>query len=65
MSHCNMNTAQSDGYLKLMRSSDLVRMGAIAGRVTYQRTEIGIQFLELYNKMALLLDHDVAAPFLM
>jgi predicted transcriptional regulator len=65
MSHCNMNTAQSDGYLKLMRLSDLIRMDAIAGRITYQRTEIGLQFLELYNNMALLLDHDVAAPSLM
>jgi len=60
-----MNTAQSDGYLKLMRSSDLVRIDSIAGKVTYQRTECGFQFLELYNKMALLLDPNVLAPSLM
>jgi predicted transcriptional regulator len=65
MSRCNMNTAQSDGYLKLMRSSDLIRMDAIAGKVTYQRTEIGLQFLDLYNKMAVLLDQNIPAPSLM
>jgi len=65
MSHCNMNTAQSEGYLKIMRSSDLIRTDAIAGKVTYQRTESGLQFLELYNKMALLLDQSTLAPSLM
>jgi predicted transcriptional regulator len=65
MSRCNMNTAQSDGYLNLMRSSDLIRIDAIAGKVTYQRTESGLQFLELYNKMAILLDQDILAPSLM
>lgn len=65
MSRCNMNTAQSDGYLKLMRSNDLIRIDAMAGKVTYQRTESGLQFLELYNKMAVLLDQNVLAPSLM
>lgn len=65
MSHCNMNTAQSQGYLNLMRSNDLVQIGAIAGRVTYQRTEAGREFLELYNKMAVLLDSSISAPSLM
>lgn len=65
MSHCNMNTAQSQGYLNLMRSNDLIQIGAIAGRVTYQRTEAGREFLELYNKMALMLDPSISAPSLM
>jgi len=65
MSHCNMNTAQSQGYLNLMRSNDLIQIGAIAERVTYQRTEAGREFLELYNKMALLLDPSISAPSLM
>jgi hypothetical protein len=39
-------------------------MGACAGKVTYLRTEAGLEFLELYKKMALLLDSDVSSPFL-
>jgi predicted transcriptional regulator len=64
MSHCNMSTAQSGQYLNLMTSSDLIRMGAYAGKVTYQRTEAGLEFLELYKKMALLLDTGISSPFL-
>lgn len=64
MSHCNMSTAQSGHYLDLMRSSDLVRTGAYAGRVTYQRTEAGLEFLELYKKIALMLDSGISSPFL-
>lgn len=64
MSHCNMSTMQSGEYLSLMRSSDLIRIDAIAGRVTYQRTEVGREFLGLYNKMALLLDPSISAPSL-
>ena len=64
MSHCNMSTAQSGQYLNLMTSSDLVRMGAYAGKVTYQRTEVGLEFLELFKKMALLLDSGISSPFL-
>ena len=61
-----MNTAQSQGYLNLMRSNDLIiRIDAIAGKITYQRTEVGREFLELYNKMALLLDSSISAPSLM
>jgi predicted transcriptional regulator len=63
MSHCNMSTAQSGQYLNLMTSSDLIRMGAYAGKVTYQRTEAGLEFLELYKKMALLLDAGISSPF--
>jgi predicted transcriptional regulator len=63
MSHCNMNTVQSGQYLNLMKSSYLIRVDAIAGRVTYQRTEAGREFLEFYNKMALLLDPSITAPF--
>lgn len=65
MSRCNMNNAQSDGYLKFMKSSDLIRIAAVAGKVTYQRTESGLRFLELYSKMALLLDQNILAPSLM
>jgi predicted transcriptional regulator len=65
MSRCNMNTAKSGEYLNLMRSNDLIRMDALPGRVTYQRTETGREFLELYSKMALLLDNSISAPFLM
>jgi predicted transcriptional regulator len=64
MSHCNMNTAQSGQYLNLMKSSYLIRVDAIAGRVTYQRTEAGREFLELYNKMALSLDPSICSPSL-
>jgi predicted transcriptional regulator len=61
MSHCNMNTMQSGQYLDLMKSNELIRIGATAGRVTYQRTETGREFLELYNQMVLLLDPSISA----
>jgi len=61
MSHCNMNTIQSGHYLDLMKSNDLISIGIIAGRVTYQRTEIGREFLELYNQMVLLLYPSISA----
>lgn len=61
MSHCNMNTMQSGHYLDLMKSNDLIRIGAMAGKITYQRTEIGREFLEMYNTMALLLDPSISA----
>ena len=65
MSHCSMSTAQSGQYLNLMRSSDLIQMGACAGKVTYQRTESGREFLKRYNKMVLLFDpNSLAAPSL-
>jgi predicted transcriptional regulator len=64
MSHCNMSTAQSGQYLNLMASSNLVRMDACAGKVTYQRTEAGLEFLELFKKMAVLLDSGISSPFL-
>jgi predicted transcriptional regulator len=63
MSHCNMSTAQSGQYLTLMKSSDLIRIDTVAGRVTYERTNTGREFLELYNKMIVLLDPEIpAAP---
>ena len=61
MSHCNMNTTQSGEYLNLMKSNDLIRVDAIAGKVTYQRTEAGKDFLELFGRMALLLDPFISA----
>jgi len=41
MSHCNMSSTQSGQYLNLMRSNDLIRIDATAGKVTYQTTEAG------------------------
>jgi predicted transcriptional regulator len=64
MSHCNMSTAQSGQYLNLMTSSNLIQMGAYAGKVTYQRTDAGLEFLELYKKIALLLETGISSPFL-
>jgi len=65
MSHCNVSTTQSGQYLNLMKSNGLIRIDAIAGKVTYQRTQVGREFLELYNQMVLLLDPSVSAPSLM
>lgn len=62
ISHCNMSSTQSGEYLNFMTSNDLIRIDAIAGKVTYQRTEAGRQFLELYNKLALLLDPSISTP---
>jgi predicted transcriptional regulator len=64
MSHCNISSKQSGQYLNLLRSSDLVRIDATAGKVTYQRTEAGRHFLTLYNKIVLLLDPSISAPSL-
>jgi predicted transcriptional regulator len=64
MSHCNMSSMQSGEYLSLMKSNDLVRIDTIAGKVTYQRTEAGREFLKIYNKLVLLLDPGISASFL-
>ncbi len=64
MSYCNMSTAQSGHYLDLMKSSNLVQMSAHAGKVTYQRTQVGREFLELYKHIVLLLDPNVSAPLM-
>jgi predicted transcriptional regulator len=64
MSHCNMSSAQSGQYLDFMESLDLVRTDATAGRTTYKKTEIGRDFLELYGKLALLLDPCIPIPVL-
>ena len=62
MSHCNMSSAQSGRYLNLLRSSDLIQIQVAAGKVTYQRTEAGREFLKNYNKIVLLLDPGISAP---
>jgi predicted transcriptional regulator len=64
MSHCNMSSIQSGEYLSFMRSNDLIQVDAVAGRVTYQRTATGREFLQVYNKMALLLEPSISAPSL-
>jgi predicted transcriptional regulator len=64
MSHCNMSSAQSGRYLNLLRSSDLIQRDMTAGKVTYQRTEHGREFLKQYNKIVLLLDSSISAPSL-
>jgi len=62
MSHCNMSSAQSGRYLDLMRSNDLIQKNVTSGKVTYQRTEAGREFMKHYNKIALLLDPSISAP---
>jgi predicted transcriptional regulator len=64
MSHCNMSSASSGQYLDFMESIDLVRTDAIAGKVTYEKTEAGQDYLELYSRMALLLDPCISVPML-
>jgi len=64
MSICNMSTVQSGQYLNLMTLSNLIRSGVYAGKVTYQRTEAGLEFLELYRKMVVLLNTGISSPFL-
>jgi predicted transcriptional regulator len=61
MSHCNMNFTQSGQYLNYMKSNGLIQTDAMAGKVTYQRTKAGRDFLDLYNKMVLLLDPNIPA----
>jgi len=63
-SHCNMSSLQSEKYLSFMRSSNLIRMDAAAGKIAYQRTETGREFLEQYNDIVLLLDPGIYAPSL-
>jgi len=60
MSHCNMSSAQSGRYLDLMRSNDLIQKDVTSGKVTYQRTEVGREFMKHYNKIALLLDPSIS-----
>ena len=64
MSHCNVSSAQSGRYLDFMESIDLLRTDMIAGKVTYPKTEVGRDYLELYGKMALLLDPSTSGPSL-
>ncbi|UCH31579.1 MAG: hypothetical protein JSV05_08840 [Candidatus Bathyarchaeota archaeon] len=65
MSHCNMNSKQSWQYLNLLKSSDLITVQVATGKVMYQRTEAGREFLKHYNKIALLLDPSISPPSLM
>jgi len=64
MSRCNMNSEQSGQYLDLLRSSDLIQVQMAAGKLTYQRTEAGREFLKHYNKIVLLLDATISPPSL-
>jgi len=64
MSHCNVSSKQSGQYLNLLRSSDLIQIQVAAGKVTYQRTEAGREFLKHYNKIVLLLDPSISPPSL-
>jgi predicted transcriptional regulator len=64
MSHCNMSSMQSGDYLSLMKSNDLVRIDTVAGKVTYQRTEAGLEFLKIYNEIVMLLDSSISASSL-
>jgi len=64
MSHCNMSSKQSGQYLDLLRSSDLIQIQAAAGKVTYQRTDAGREFLKHFNKIVLLLDPSISPPSL-
>ena len=64
MSHCNMSSMQSGEYLSLMKSNDLIRIDTIAGKVTYQRTGAGREFLKIYNKIVMLLDSRISASSL-
>jgi predicted transcriptional regulator len=59
-----MSTKQSRQYLSLLTSKDLVHIQRAAGKVTYQRTEAGGEFLKQYDKMAMLFGPSVSAPSL-
>ncbi len=59
---CNMSSITSGQYLNFMRSNDLIRRDEMAGKTTYQRTKVGQEFLEVYNKMVLLLDPTISIP---
>jgi len=62
MSHCNMSSAQSGRYLDIMRSNALIQKDATSGKVTYQRTDTGREFMKHYNKIVLLFDPSISAP---
>jgi predicted transcriptional regulator len=64
MSHCNLSSKQSGQYKSLLRSSDLIQTQMTAGKITYQRTETGREFLKHFNKIVLLLDTNTSTPFL-
>ena len=64
MSHCNMSSKQAGQYLNFLRSSDLIQMQMAAGKIVYQRTDAGREFLEHFNKIVLLLNPSIPAPSL-
>ena len=64
MSHCNMSSKQAEQYLNFLRSSDLIQMQMAAGKIVYQRTDAGREFLKHFNKIVLLLDPSIPAPSL-
>ena len=64
MIQCNMSSAQSGQYLGFMESSELVRTDTVAGRVMYQKTDFGREFLGLYSKIIRLLDPSTSAACL-
>ena len=64
MSYCNMSSHQSGEYLSFMSLNDLIQIDGVPGKVTYQRTQAGRQFLEVYNRMVLLLEPNISAPSL-
>jgi predicted transcriptional regulator len=62
MSHCNLSSKQSDQYRDLLRSSDLIQTQMTAGRIMYERTEAGREFIKYFNKIVLLLDPNISTP---
>jgi predicted transcriptional regulator len=61
MSRCNMSSMQSGEYLSFMKSNNLIRTDTMTGKVVYERTETGQEFLKLFNKMIPLLDSSISA----
>jgi predicted transcriptional regulator len=59
MSKCNINSKQSEKYIGLLRSSDLIKTQIEAGTLAYKRTEAGREFLKYYNKIVNLLDSNI------
>ncbi len=54
MCHCNMSSAQLDSYLTQMQSADLVCTHTAGRGATYKITEMGKEYLSLFNRIALL-----------
>jgi hypothetical protein len=56
-----MSTKQSGQHLNSMKSNGFVRIGAIAAKVMYQKTDAGREFVGLYNQLILLPKSNVSA----